>query len=104
VDIDLEGVSLKELRDLHKKIGREIEGYEARRKEKATAAAQKVAEEHGFSLKDLLGSAPKKKSKVMAKYANPDDADATWTGRGRQPLWVKGHLDAGGSLEDLLIS
>lgn len=101
--INLEGMPLEELRDLRKKVGQEIEGYEARQKERATAAVQKAAEEHGFSLKDLLGGAPKKKSKVMVKYASPDDANATWTGRGRQPLWVKGHLHAGGSLEDLLI-
>lgn len=104
MDINLDGMSLKELRDLQKKISREIEGYEARQKERATAAAQKAAEEHGFSLKDLLGSSPKKKSKVMAKFVNPDDASATWTGRGRQPRWVKGHVDAGGYLDDLLIS
>lgn len=104
MDINLDGMSLKELRDFHKKIGREIEVYEARQKERATAAAEKAAGEHGFSLKDLLGSAPKKKSKVIAKFVNPDDASATWTGRGRQPRWVKGHLDAGGSLEQLLIS
>jgi len=103
MDFDLEGMPLKDLRELHKKISRKIEGYDARQKKKAIAAAQRVAEEHGFSLKGLLRNASKNKSKDMAKYANPNEASATWTGRGRQPLWVKGHLDAGGSLDDLLI-
>ena len=103
MSIDLENMSLKELRDLHKAIGRQIDGYEAKQKDKAKAAVQQAAEEHGFSLKELLGTGKSVKATVAAKYANPEDASATWTGRGRQPLWVKGHLDAGGNLDDLLI-
>ena len=103
MSIDLENMSLKELRDLHKAIGRQIDGYEAKQKDKAKAAVQQAAEEHGFSLKELLGTGKSVKATVAAKYANPEDASATWTGRGRQPLWVRGHLDAGGSLDDLLI-
>lgn len=103
MNVDLEKMSLKDLRDLHKKVGRQIDEFDARRKEKAFAAAQLVAEEHGFALKDLLRSGAVTKPKVAAKFANPDDTLATWTGRGRQPKWVKVHLDAGGSLDDLLI-
>lgn len=100
---DLDNMSLKELRDLHKAVGRQIDGFEAKQKEKAMSAAQLAAEEHGFSLKDLFGAGKATKNTVPAKYANPEDNAATWTGRGRQPLWVKSHLDAGGSLDDLLI-
>ncbi|CAM3240852.1 H-NS family nucleoid-associated regulatory protein [Paracoccus nototheniae] len=103
MNIDLENMSLKELRDLQKAVGRQIDGFEAKKKEKAMAAAQQAAEEHGFSLKDLLGGGKSVKSTVAPKYTNPEDASSTWTGRGRQPLWVKGHLDAGGNLDDLLI-
>ena len=106
MNLDLENMSLKELRDLHKTVGRQINGFEAKKKEKAMTAAQQAAEEHGYSLKDLLGSgkAPKAaKATVSPKYVNPDDSSETWTGRGRQPRWVKGHLDAGGSVDDLLI-
>ena len=106
MNFDLDNMSLKELRDLHKAVGRQIDGFEARKREQAMMAAQKAAEEHGYSLKDLLGSgkAPKAaKATVAPKYVNPDDSSETWTGRGRQPRWVKGHLDAGGSVDDLLI-
>lgn len=39
-----------------------------------------------------------------AKYANPENAADTWTGRGRKPQWCVEHLAAGGTLDDLLIS
>lgn len=103
MNFDLENMSLKELRDLHKTVGRQIDGYEAKKKEQAIAAAQQVAEEHGFSLKELLAGGKASKATVAPKYANPDNTSETWTGRGRQPRWVKGHLDAGGSIDDLMI-
>ena len=71
MNFDLDNMSLKELRDLHKAVGRQIDGFEARKREQAMMAAQKAAEEHGYSLKDLLGSgkAPKAaKATVAPKY------------------------------------
>lgn len=103
MNIDLENMSLKELRDLHKAVGRQIDGFEAKKKEQAMAAAQQAAEEHGFSLKELLSGGKAAKATVAPKYANPEDKSETWSGRGRQPRWVKGHLDAGGSIDDLII-
>ena len=37
---------------------------------------------------------------IPPKYAQ---GDKTWSGRGRQPLWVTQHLNNGGKLEDLAI-
>lgn len=102
MELDLENMSLKDLRQLQKTISRHIDNYEARQKEKAAQAAQQAAAEYGFSLKDLAGH-EKAKAKVAPKYAHPEDKAMTWTGRGRQPRWVKEHLDAGGSLDDVLI-
>lgn len=34
-------------------------------------------------------------------YRHPDNADLTWTGRGRKPAWVEAWLEDGGTLEDL---
>jgi DNA-binding protein H-NS len=33
--------------------------------------------------------------KVAPKYRNPADANQTWTGRGRTPLWVQALQTAG---------
>lgn len=34
-------------------------------------------------------------------YRHPDNADLTWTGRGRKPAWVEAWLEDGGTLDDL---
>lgn len=35
------------------------------------------------------------RGKVAPKYRNPANAEETWTGRGRAPIWVKALQDAG---------
>ncbi|KRW97002.1 H-NS family nucleoid-associated regulatory protein [Paracoccus sp. MKU1] len=102
MSIDLESMDLKELRDLKQKVDRAINDFESRQRQKAVDAAKEVAEKFGFKLTDLLNSATSKKP-VVAKYANPEDTSQTWTGRGRQPQWVKDQLANGASLEDLAI-
>ncbi len=47
-------------------------------------------------------SAPKK-----PKYQNPKKPDETWNGLGatsKRPIWVREHLAAGGTLDELLIA
>ncbi|WP_407696794.1 H-NS histone family protein [Sedimentitalea xiamensis] len=62
----------------------------------------------GFSLKELVGEAPKaKRRKGTAqppKYEHPETPETTWTGRGRTPAWIKEGLAAGMSLDDFLIA
>ncbi|QOZ84249.1 MULTISPECIES: H-NS histone family protein [Chromobacterium] len=41
------------------------------------------------------------KNNFQVRYAHPDEPMLTWTGRGRQPVWVKNWLDGGGQLADL---
>ncbi|MCU4651251.1 H-NS histone family protein [Roseibacterium sp. SDUM158016] len=99
--INLEKMSLEELKDLGKQVESAIKGFEKRRKKEALIAAQKAAQEHGFSLEDILSE--KSGSKGMPKYANPANPDQTWTGRGRQPAWVKDALAKGKKIDDLAI-
>lgn len=47
-------------------------------------------------------SEPTKKA-VEPKYRNPENPSETWAGRGRQPAWVKQRLEAGATIESLLI-
>ncbi|MCA1789327.1 MAG: H-NS histone family protein [Thioalkalivibrio sp.] len=35
------------------------------------------------------------------RYRNPENAEQSWSGRGRKPAWVKSHLDGGGELNGL---
>ena len=41
--------------------------------------------------------------KVLPKYQNPKNPAETWSGRGRQPHWVRVQLKACKRLEDFLI-
>ncbi len=100
--IDLDALSLSELRDLRNKVERAISSYEDRRRKEAMAAIESAAREHGFNLAELTGI-KLSKSKVAAKYANPEDASQTWSGRGRKPRWVQEHLDNGKPMGDLEI-
>ena len=42
--------------------------------------------------------------KVFPKYQNPKDPAEKWSGRGKQPLWVRAELKAGKKLERFLIA
>ena len=103
MNIDFDSLSLKELRELRIKLDRAIATFEDRKRREAMSAIEEAARSHGFNLAELTGAKPRKTATVAPKYANPDDASMTWTGRGRKPRWVQEKLDAGKSLDDMLI-
>lgn len=101
-DIDLNALSLAELKQLEKNLAKAIASFEDRRKAEARAAAEAVAREHGFSLNDLANAAPSRKG-AAPKYRHPENPEITWSGRGRKPVWIAEGLEAGKSLEDFAI-
>jgi DNA-binding protein H-NS len=49
-------------------------------------------------VKDLIGGAgarAPRPARWQPRYRHPDDASQQWTGRGRQPKWVKEWVDGG---------
>jgi len=40
---------------------------------------------------------------VGAKYRHPEKPEITWSGRGRQPAWLKDVINAGQSAETMVI-
>jgi DNA-binding protein H-NS len=46
---------------------------------------------------------PRKRAPAVAKYANPANKSATWSGRGRKPRWFSEALAKGKKPEDLSI-
>lgn len=102
--LDLNNMSLKELRELRSQIDRSIASFEERRRREAMVAVEEAAREHGFSLNELTGAKINRRGgKVAPKYINPEDATQTWTGRGRRPHWIQAALDSGMVLSDLEI-
>ncbi|CUH77957.1 H-NS family nucleoid-associated regulatory protein [Tropicibacter naphthalenivorans] len=102
MDINLETLSHDELVQLISDAQKALKTVDARRKAEAKRAAEKAAKEFGFSLDEVL-DAGVKGSKGAPKYANPDDATQTWTGRGRKPNWLIEALEAGKSLDDMAL-
>ena len=102
--IDLDAMSLKELKDLQSQVAKTISGFEDRKKQEAISLLEAKAKALGFTLSDLVNASPVRKRKpARAKYANPLSPAETWTGRGRKPRWVEAALKSGKSLSDLLI-
>lgn len=100
--MDLNTLSLKELKKLRKDVDKAIADFKDRKKREAVAELEKKAAEMGFSLSDLT-NVGKARKVSPPKYRNPNNPEQTWTGRGRTPLWIKAIEDAGGSREDALI-
>ena len=95
------------------------------KKRKPLAAVRKkltdLAAAEGYSIAELFsGSTPRatsaaapaarksatkgrKLGKVAPKYRNPANKNETWTGRGKQPLWLAAYTKKGRKLEEFLI-
>lgn len=102
--IDLETLSLKELKQLQKDVATAIENFQDRERNKALAEVEAFARERGLSPADLAALVARKGKRVsLAKYANPADPSQTWSGRGRKPAWAIQALADGKSLSDLAI-
>lgn len=103
--MDLDALSLKELKKLQNDVAKAISTYEDRMKKEALAELESKAREMGFNLNELLGGSKAKRAggTVAPKYAHPENPELTWTGRGRKPKWVEEALSSGKSLEDLAI-
>ena len=118
-------LSLDKLRKEKAKIEKAISLKEAKDKKEAMAKVVAIARDSGIDLADLVASSTRKprassaaakapvvrinkkatakRGKVAPKYRNPADAEQTWTGRGKQPVWVREHLENGGTLDSITI-
>jgi DNA-binding protein H-NS len=105
MSMNLDDLSLKELKDLHARVAKAISTFEDRKKKHALAELEEKARAMGFSLAELTGAVTKvrKRAPATPKYANPADKSDTWSGRGRKPRWFDAALKAGKSPEDLAI-
>ena len=109
---DLMQASRSDLIALRNDVERAIKDSESEARKRALEEAKRVAAEAGFSLQDLLGNGGSKgrgksanqSNDQEAKYRHPENPELTWSGRGRQPNWIKDHEANGGSKEDFLIN
>ena len=100
---DLSKYSIAQLRALEVQVIEELKTQHFLSISKAREQILHIARSAGISEKQLLAiKVPKtpKQSTVKGKYRNPDDPDQQWSGRGRQPAWVKAWIASGKSVED----
>lgn len=104
--LDLDSMSLDELKALQKQLAKAIDGFEDRKKREAMAELEAKARDLGFSLEQLLGVSTTEKrirAKAGPKYAHPENPEMTWSGRGRKPSWFEEALASGKTAEDMLL-
>ncbi|MBV7537384.1 H-NS histone family protein [Duganella sp. sic0402] len=105
--MDLTKLSSAELRQLQESVKQELKQRESQDLAKAREEILAIAKSVGVPVQELVGSGSgsgavrAKTGTVAPRYRNPADASQQWTGRGRQPQWVKDWLDAGKDIAGL---
>lgn len=105
---DLLEMSVASLTALKEDIARAIDAKQ--QKTEVIEQIKRMALEHGISMASVLAelnqtkrSSPVSKTKGDPMYSNPSDSSQTWTGKGRQPNWIKEALESGKTLEEFKI-
>lgn len=103
--MDLSGLSVKDLRALQEQVKQEIKKREHEDVAKAREQILAIAQSVGIPLKDLIGNNARTKAAatVAVRYRHPSDTSLQWTGRGRQPKWVKDWVESGQALAALRV-
>ena len=100
---DLSKYSLAQLRALEVQVIDELKTQHFLSISKAREQILHIARNAGLSEKQLraikVAKTPKQ-GNVQVKYRNPGDPNQQWSGRGRQPGWVKAWVASGRSIED----
>ena len=109
--MDISKLTTEDLQALLKRIPKEINKRKQREKSKLLDEIAQIASKRGYSLRDLVDKAPRsvkgKKARtrrpVAVKYRHPEQANLTWTGRGRKPHWVTKWLNDGKTMATLAV-
>lgn len=106
--VDVSIYTIPQLEALANEVEQEIQRKKGLAKKQLMADLERVAREAGVSLDDLFGqkagsAAKKPRAAVAAKYRNPNNPEQTWSGRGRQPVWLAALLAEGTALASLAI-
>ncbi|QOW24147.1 H-NS histone family protein [Lysobacter sp. H23M47] len=122
MSVDIESLSAKELTALINEAKKRKTTLSKRKPiTQARKRVMQAAKNEGYTIAELFGgsgaaraetrtrtSAPRKArkttGKVAPKYRNPENANETWTGRGRQPRWLTAFTDAGRNRDEFLIN
>jgi DNA-binding protein H-NS len=92
-----EAMSLNDLWSLHKRVVSILEERLDRERQKLENQLRELTLKFG-------GTRERRRySKVPQKFRNPAYPEQTWSGRGKQPHWVKTWIASGANLDDLRV-
>jgi DNA-binding protein H-NS len=96
----LESMSLDELWNLHEQVTSTLARRIAEQKAELEERLRRLA------INDTIGADKPRRPypKVLPKYQNPKNPTQKWSGRGKQPHWVRTQLKAGKKLEHFRIA
>jgi len=96
-----EAMSLHDLWDLHERVQSILEEKVEHERQKVQRQLKELRRKFGGA---SSGTRQRRQyPKVEQKFRNPANPEHTWSGRGRQPHWVKTWIASGATLDDLLI-
>ena len=96
-----DAMPLDDLWDLHKRVLSILEERLDQERQKLERQLEELGRKFGGAPSDPRGRRPY--PKVEPKFCNPADPTETWSGRGKQPHWVRNLIAAGTSLDDLRV-
>ena len=94
-----------QLKELIAAANNVIDARRSEQKKEAMDQIKRLAAEHGLQVdvKAEGGKASKSRTPLPPKFANPDNPEQTWSGRGARPKWFKQALTSGKTENDMLI-
>jgi DNA-binding protein H-NS len=100
----LKSISIDELWSLHEQVTSALVRRIAEEKAKLEERLRRLdgAIRNDSAISSNRGRRPY--PKVLPKYQNPRNPAERWSGRGKQPHWVRAQLKAGKKLEHFLIA
>lgn len=106
--MNLANLSIAELNILKASIDSELVGRKEAERDNVLKEIAELARARGYVLDELIGKSVKKpksgtRKPAAIKYRHPDDQESSWSGRGRQPVWVKEWVASGKAIEKLLV-
>jgi DNA-binding protein H-NS len=105
--VNVDKMTLKELRDLESKVSAAIVRVQDQDRAELKSKIDELAKRHGVSVPELYGMGKGRGAgrggKVAVKFMNPDNRSETWTGRGRQPRWLVAKLTKGAKVADFAV-
>jgi DNA-binding protein H-NS len=104
--MDLSRLSLADLRALQEKVTQEIKVREKEELAKAREQIFAIAQSVGMPLKELIGTDMQGRHAnggTTPRFRHPANRSLRWSGRGRQPKWVKEWVASGQPLDALRI-